>query len=102
MTMRKIAVATMLVALTSVAPQFAGASTQIVVDTAPPALRVEAVPAPRHGYAWSPGYWQWSHKKYEWRAGTWIRDNPGHHWVAHDWEHRDGRYYYRPGHWDRD
>ena len=38
-------------------PMSANAEVQVYFNTAPPPLRVEAVPAPRHGYVWVPGYW---------------------------------------------
>jgi len=36
---------------------------------APPAPLVEAVPAPRPGYVWAPGYWTWQGDRYNWIAG---------------------------------
>jgi hypothetical protein len=57
------------------------ASAQIVgsltVDIAPPAPRVEVIPAPRTGYTWAPGYYRW--------------EEPAR---SHE---RDRRYYYEPG-----
>jgi hypothetical protein len=35
------------------------AAAEIYVNIAPPAPRYEVVPAPRHGYVWAPGYWDW-------------------------------------------
>ncbi len=33
------------------------ADVRIFLNDAPPALRYEAVPQPRRGYTWAPGYW---------------------------------------------
>lgn len=58
----------------------ASASAQ-VVEVAPPAPYREAVPAPRPGQVWQPGYWQWAHGRYVWAPGNWsvrpgaMRDN---------------------------
>ena len=102
MNMRKLAVASLLVTCTSIAPQFALARADINVTIAPPPLREEVVPAPRHGYVWAPGYWAWDHNKYAWRTGTWMHERPHQHWVAHNWEHRGEHYYFSTGHWARD
>jgi hypothetical protein len=32
----------------------------VIVGVAPPAARVEVVPAPRVNYVWAPGYWRWN------------------------------------------
>ena len=38
----------------------------LVVREAPPAVRVETVPAPRPGYQWVGGHWDWRGSKYVW------------------------------------
>ncbi|WP_168667903.1 OmpA family protein [Paraburkholderia sp. SG-MS1] len=44
---------------------------QVVLVPAP-APRYEQAPAPRPGYAWQQGYWQWEHGRYAWTPGGWT------------------------------
>ena len=57
------------------------ASAQVYIQTAPPPLRVEPVPAPRRGHVWVPGHWQWRGHRHVWVPGTWIvaRREPAMH-----------------------
>ncbi len=80
-------------------PAVAAVNINIDIGVAPPAPRYEAVPAPRSGYAWAPGYWQWENERHVWAPGRWQAARPGSYWVADRWEPRDGRHYYAPGHW---
>ena len=32
-------------------------------------------PAPRAGYIWSPGHWEWNGRRHLWVAGHWIADD---------------------------
>src|SRR4051794_8117707 len=73
-----------------------------VIVIAPPAPRVEAVPAPRKGYVWAPGYWRWEGRHHVWVPGYYVRVQHGRHWVPEHWEERGGRWYFRKGHWERD
>lgn len=75
----------------------------VVVDVAPPELRNEAVPAPRRGYVWSPGYWNWngSRHRHQWVAGSWMRGRPGYVYAAPTWVDRGGRWEHRRGAWSR-
>lgn len=79
----------------------AAAQISINIELAPPPLRYEVVPAPRSGYAWAPGYWQWEGQRHVWATGRWIAERPGSYWVADRWEPRDGRHYYQPGRWEQ-
>lgn len=89
-----------LIALSPVAmPAVAQININIDLGVAPPAPRYEVVPAPRSGYAWAPGYWQWEGQRHVWAQGRWIEARPGSYWVADRWQPRDGRHYYEPGHW---
>ena len=63
------------------------------LDVAPPAPRYEVVPAPRAGYVWQPGYWDWRGDRHYWRKGYWVRERPGYYWHPSRWEQRDGRWY---------
>jgi hypothetical protein len=80
------------------------AAVDIQLNFGPPADRYEAVPAPRHGYIWSPGHWQWNanNKRHFWTAGTWERDRPGYAYQRPQWVERDGRWHYQARRWDSD
>lgn len=74
---------------------------RIVVQTAPPALRIEHAPAHRRGHAWAAGHWRWTGHRYVWSRGHWVRARAGYGWASPGWDQRDGRYYYRSGRWER-
>ena len=76
------------------------ARTVIYADVEPPALRVEAVPAPRDGYVWVNGHWYWSHHKYAWREGRWARGRHGYNYVPSRWEHEGNRWRYYDERWE--
>jgi hypothetical protein len=100
MTLRRTLLCTALVLGAAIVP-VAGDAKEIIVQIAPPALRVETVPAPRVGYVWAPGYWGWRSNKHVWVGGHYIRERHGYHWVPHRWEDRDGRWYQHNGYWER-
>ena len=79
----------------------AAAAIPIIVQIAPPAPRYEVVPAPRHGYVWAPGYWNWRNERHQWVAGAWVRDRPGYRYQETRWEERDGRWHMQRGNWKR-
>lgn len=72
----------------------------IDVGTPPPAPVAEAVPAPRAGYEWVPGYWSWEGHRHQWHAGRWIEARPGYHYVGEHWEERGPKWHMVPGHWE--
>jgi hypothetical protein len=74
----------------------------IVVQEAPPPLRHEVVPTPRHGYVWAPGYWDYRHGHYAWVNGHWERERHGMYWHPSRWEQRDGHYVFEKGRWDKE
>jgi WXXGXW repeat (2 copies) len=93
----------MAIALGSAAiPSGAGAAVVIEIGVPPPAPRFEAVPPPRGGYIWAPGYWRWQGEQHVWVGGRWKRERSGSHWVAERWEDRGGRHHFEPGRWERD
>jgi hypothetical protein len=73
---------------------------EIEITIAPPANRVEIVPAPRTGYIYEPGHYAYDGEKYEWKQGTFIEERPGHVYTPYAFERRGDKYYLRPGHWD--
>jgi hypothetical protein len=82
------------------APGISSARAFVDIDVAPPVARVEVVPAPRRGYTWAPGYWNWQGHRHVWVGGRWMHDRHGHHWVNDNWEQRNGHWHYDKGHWD--
>jgi len=74
------------------------------LNVAPPVAPYELVPAPRPGFVWAPGYYDWRYNRYIWVPGHWNRHRPGYYYEPVRWVHRGGRYY-RAGGWrdaDRD
>jgi hypothetical protein len=83
-------------------PATATASTGVYVQIAPPAPRYEVVPAPRRGYVWVPGYWDWRGHRHVWVGGIWVRERVGYRYRPHEWIERGGRWEFNRGGWDRD
>jgi hypothetical protein len=81
-------------------PVTASAQT-IIVREAPPAPRVERGPAPRRGYVWAPGHWEYRHGRYVWTRGIWLRERHGYAYNAPTWVERDGRWVMERGGWRR-
>ena len=68
--------------------QVAGPTVEYVeIEEEPPPPQVVVVPAPRPGYIWIAGRWEWRGGRYMWANGYWETDRPG--------------YVYEQGHWDR-
>jgi hypothetical protein len=104
MHMRKLIIGSFIAAALAGAalPAAARSNVDLFVNIAPPPLRYEYVPAPRVGFVWAPGYWDWRHSRYHWVPGRYVRHRPGYYSEPARWSHRDDRYYYsRPG-WRRD
>ena len=71
------------------------------INVGPPPLRYEAVPAPRHGFIWVPGYWNWQRDRHVWIAGDWVAERPGYIYAQPTWVERGGRWELRHGAWAR-
>ena len=69
------------------------------IDAAPPPARIERA-APRDGYVWSPGYWDWNGRAYYWVSGSYIYQRRGAHWVADRWEQVGSHWQHERGHWE--
>jgi hypothetical protein len=82
-------------------PTTARADVDIYFNTAPPPVRSEAVPAPRHGYTWSSGYWNAKGQRHAWQAGHWERDRTGYYLAQPTWTQRDNRWQLERGHWNK-
>jgi hypothetical protein len=85
----------------SVAVPVTATAAVVVVETAPPPPRAERMPAPRRGYVWAPGHWEWRHGRHVWVGGQWFRERPGYVYRAPAWVQRDGRWMMEGGRWDR-
>lgn len=104
--MRKLIIGSLVAAALGAAAFPAAARTNVdfFVNIAPPLVYREVMPAPRVGYVWVPGYWDWHYGRYHWVAGNWSRHRHGHYHEPVRWHYRDGGYY-RAGGWrdsDRD
>ena len=79
----------------------AHAQISTVVTIAPPAPRVEVVPAERHGHVWAPGHYEWRNRRHVWVNGHWIKARRGYAYNGPTWQERDGRWVMRQGQWVR-
>jgi hypothetical protein len=96
--LKKILLATLVAGSLGVSvPSFSA----VYVEIAPPPPRVEVVPAPRRGYVWVPGYWDWRHGRHVWVSGAWVRERRGYRYAAPRWVERNGRWYMEQGRWAR-
>ncbi|HUP97756.1 MAG TPA: hypothetical protein VM073_07440 [Usitatibacter sp.] len=101
--MRKLIYGSLLAASLAVAlPAAARTHVDFVVNFAPPALPYEVVPAPRAGYVWIPGYWDWRYSRYHWVRGSWAPHRVGYYYQPVRWVYSGGRYYRRGGWRDSD
>ena len=99
---RKLLLAALAVSAIGLAPLPAAAAVSVYLDVAPPAARYEVLPAPRRGYAWQPGFWEWRGDRHYWRKGYWVRERPGYFFHPSRWEQRNGRWYLERGGWHRE
>jgi len=84
------------------APVASQARGYVDVEIAPPPPRYEVVPAPRPGYVWAPGYWNWDGRRHVWARGHYVRARgANYHYVPHRWEQHHGRYRLENGRWER-
>jgi len=91
------------VSLAAFALPSTAAQVGVSINVAPPAQRYEAVPEPRRGYDWRPGYWNWNraNRHHNWVAGSWARSRHGYHYSQPRWVERDGRWEQHRGAWSR-
>lgn len=99
---RSLAVALCAASVVTVAlPMTASAEVGIFFNIAPPRARYEAVPAPRRGFEWSPGYWDARGSRHVWQAGHWERNRPGYYRTQPAWTQRDNRWQLERGRWNK-
>ena len=87
------------------APEAPAAPVNVDIRVGPPQPRYELVPAPRRGYLWTPGYWNWRGNRHYWVAGTWARERPGYVYNHPAWVQNGDRWRLNRGAWahgDRD
>lgn len=102
MSTRKVWLASLwLAAAVVVAPRVSLGGVVVDIDVAPPAPQVEVAPAPRSGFVWAPGYWDWRGHNHAWVRGRWIRERPGYHWEPDHWVQRGPHWHHEVGHWAR-
>jgi hypothetical protein len=96
--------ATCALGLSALAPLHASAqvSINLNIGTEPPPVRYEPMPAPRPGYVWAPGYWDWKHHKHVWVAGHWERERVGYIYAPSEWRHEGGEWRLYRGGWRED
>jgi hypothetical protein len=101
MVKRKLLLAALAASSIGLVPLPSSADVSIWLDAAPPAPRYEVVPAPRAGYIWQPGYYDWRNGRHVWTRGQWVRERKGYYWHPTRWEQREGRWALERGRWDR-
>jgi hypothetical protein len=72
------------------------------VQYAPPAPMYEPAPAPRAGYTWASGHYEWRNGQYVWIPGHWMEARPGYVWQEARWtQDANGNWYLAGGNWVR-
>jgi len=80
----------------------AAAAPVVEVRIAPPAARVEVVPARPAHHVWTRGYWAWNGHSHVWVPGRYVVERPGYVWHEHHWEeHGHGHWRFHQGGWSR-
>lgn len=77
----------------------AAADVGFFVNVPPPGPVYEVVPAPRVGYVWAPGYWDWRGHRHTWVRGHWVRERPGYYYAPARWHDYGGRHYHERPRW---
>jgi len=103
MMMRKLIAGSLLAATLGGLALAAQARTSVdfYVNFAPPPAYYEPVPAPRPGFVWVPGYWDWRAARYHWVTGHWVRARPSYVYSAPRYYQSGGRWYATHGGWRR-
>jgi len=80
------------------APAMSATVEYVEVQTPPPALQVETIPAPVTGQLWIPGAYEYKDGQYVWMSGHYVAERPGYVYVAPRYD--SGKYYV--SRWDED
>lgn len=73
----------------------------IVIGNPPPPVRYEVIPAPRSGYIWAPGYWNWNGSRHVWNGGQWQRARTGYYYTQPQWRQSGSEWRLDRGGWER-
>ena len=98
---RKLLLSTIVASTFAAVAPMAQASVDVFINVPPPAARYEVVPAPRAGYLWAPGYWDWRSHRHVWSKGHWERERVGYYYHPRNWTEREGRWVHERSRWDR-
>lgn len=80
----------------------AAAQAQFTISIAPPAPQYEVVPAPRAGYVWAAGHYEFRNGNYVWVPGHWVQARSGYDYREARWIQRgDGSWTMVGGNWER-
>ena len=101
MSARKLIVSAIVASTFAALAPSANAAVDVYVNVPPPVLRYEAVPSPRAGYVWGPGYWNWRNNRHVWVKGGWQRERAGYYYHPNRWVEREGRWVNQRSRWDR-
>ncbi len=69
-------------------------------NAAPPAPRAERDGAPRRGFVWVSGAWDWRNGQWVWVAGHYERSRAGKRFRSLRWDQRDGAWVRVEGSWE--
>lgn len=84
------------------AAEYTRTITTTTITVAPPAPRREAMPAPREGWVWAPGHYEWHRGEYTWVEGHWMRERAGYEYREPRWVQRgNGEWVMVGGNWER-
>ena len=72
-----------------------------IVSIAPPAPQYEVVPAPRAGYVWDNGHYEYRGNRYVWVQGRWLEARDGYQWEQRRWVQRGNQWQLVGGDWQR-
>jgi hypothetical protein len=76
-------------------------TTTRIITVAPPAPRTEVVPAPRAGWIWAPGHYEYNDGQYAWTEGHWMHERSGYEYREPRWVQRgDGSWYLVGNSWE--
>ncbi|QJW84334.1 BcpO-related WXXGXW repeat protein [Ramlibacter terrae] len=80
----------------------ANAQYTAIVSVAPPAPQYEVVPAPRRGYVWAPGHYEWRGNQHVWVQGHWLTARNGYDYREPRWVQRgNGQWVLVGNTWER-
>ena len=82
-------------------PASAQVGLSVFINAAPPAPRYESVPAPRDGYVWAPGFWNYEGNRHVWTAGHWESARQGYQFQRAEWQRDNDGWRLNRGGWQQ-